>query len=74
VTILRRKQVETRTGLSRSTIYDKLSARSPRFDPSFPRSIPLGAHAVGWVESEIQDWIERRIHERRLRSDGQCKI
>lgn len=60
-TILRRNVVEARTGLSRSTIYDKLSPLSPRFDASFPRPIHLGAHAVGWVESEIETWIQTRI-------------
>lgn len=59
--ILRRKQVEVRTGLARSTIYDKLSTKSPRFDPTFPRSVPIGLHAVGWIESEISAWLESRI-------------
>jgi prophage regulatory protein len=59
--ILRRKQVEVRTGLARSTIYDKLSPKSPRFDPTFPRSVPIGLNAVGWIESEISAWLESRI-------------
>lgn len=62
--ILRRKQVEERTGLSRSTIYDKLSRQSPRFDPTFPRAVQLGANAVGWIESEIDIWIRTRIDAR----------
>ncbi|MBT2866543.1 AlpA family transcriptional regulator [Chromobacterium violaceum] len=61
LTILRRKQVEARTGLSRSTIYDKLNAKSPRFDATFPPPISLGAGAVGWVEAEVTAWIESRI-------------
>jgi len=60
--ILRRKQVEQRTGLSRSTIYDKLSSKSPRFDPSFPKAIQLGANSVGWLESEIDEWIDGRVY------------
>lgn len=47
--ILRRKQVENRTGLSRSTIYMKIS------DGNFPKSVPLGPRAVGWIESEIEE-------------------
>lgn len=59
--ILRRKQVEARTGLSRTTIYDRINPKSPRYDPAFPKPISLGAGAVGWVESELNAWIESRI-------------
>lgn len=55
--ILRRSQVEARTGLGRSTIYDKLNRKSPRYDKTFPVQISLGADAVGWIESEIEHWL-----------------
>lgn len=57
-TILRRKQVEARTGLSRSTIYLRIQ------DGTFPRPINLGARAVGWLENEIESWLELRIEKR----------
>ncbi|SDH55884.1 AlpA family transcriptional regulator [Variovorax sp. OV700] len=63
--ILRRKQVETRTGLSRSTIYDKLDPNSPRHDPSFPKQIKLSSSSSGWLESEIDDWLTGRMNARR---------
>jgi prophage regulatory protein len=56
--ILRRDEVEARTGLARSTIYARIAA------DAFPRPVPLGGKAVGWVESEIQAWIDARIVER----------
>ncbi len=65
LTILRRKQVEARTGLARSTIYAKTRydpANPHAYDPGFPQPISLGARAVGWVESEIDEWIRDRIH------------
>ena len=52
LSILRRKQVEARTGLSRSTIYQRIA------EGSFPKPISLGARAVGWLESEIEAWLE----------------
>lgn len=52
---LRRKQVETRTGLSRSTIYQYIK------DGIFPKPIPLGPRAVGWLESEVSAWIAGRV-------------
>ena len=66
-TILRRKQVEARTGLSKSTIYAKTKLNPDRpgdFDASFPKPIPLGAKSVGWLEHEIDAWIETRIQQR----------
>ncbi len=55
VTILRLPYVKARTGLSRSTIYLQISKHT------FPEPISLGSRAVGWIESEIDDWINRRI-------------
>ena len=53
--ILRRKQVQARTGLSRSTIYAFIKAGV------FPKPVPLGPRAVGWLESEISYWITQRM-------------
>ena len=53
--ILRLPAVKTRTGLSRSTIYLRVS------QGTFPRPVHLGGRAVGWVESEIQSWLAERI-------------
>jgi prophage regulatory protein len=53
--MLRRRDVLRRTGLSRSTIYAYIAAKQ------FPSPIPLGPRAVGWVEDEINAWIEERI-------------
>jgi len=57
--ILRRKQVEQRTGLSRSTIYDRIKAGE------FPAPVRLGEHAVGWLEHEVHDWLTACIAESR---------
>ena len=58
--ILRRPAVEAQTGLPRSTLYDKMRAGN------FPRPIPLGAKAVGWLESDISKWIAERVAERKV--------
>lgn len=49
--ILRRAEVRRRTGLSDPTIWRKESAGE------FPQKIRLGPKSVGWLESEIDDWI-----------------
>lgn len=55
IKISRRKKVEARTGLSRSTIYAGIRAGT------FPKPIRLGAQSVGWLESEIDAWLRERI-------------
>ena len=58
LSILRRKQVEKRTGLSRSTLYLRIQ------EGTFPRPINLGARAVGWLENEIEAWLVARMEIR----------
>ncbi len=56
--ILRRPEVEARTGLGCSTIYDAIKAQT------FPAPIQLGPKAVGWIESEINAWLAARVAAR----------
>jgi prophage regulatory protein len=56
--VLRRNQVEKRTGLSRSTIYLYIQ------EGTFPKPIHLGSRAVGWLEHEVSEWLEVRIKDR----------
>ncbi|MDP5798619.1 AlpA family phage regulatory protein [Pseudomonas aeruginosa] len=59
--MLRIKQVQDRTGLSRSTIYDRINSSSPRYDSGFPRPVKIGLSAVGWLEESVDDWIKSKI-------------
>lgn len=60
--ILRLPEVKTRVGLSRSAIYLAVSRAE------FPRPVQLGARAVGWLESEIEEWIRERVKQSRKQS------
>lgn len=53
--ILRLRRVIETTGLAKSTIYKKIS------DKEFPSQISLGGKAVGWLESDVEKWIEGRV-------------
>lgn len=53
-TILRRPQVEARTGLSRSAIY-AMKAKG-----EFPQPVRLSARAVGWPSALVDEWIASR--------------
>lgn len=52
--IIRLKDVSTRIGLGRSTIYRRMKERT------FPPSIDLGAGSVGWKQAEVEAWIDGR--------------
>ena len=62
---LRRKLVQTRTGLSRSTIYQYIK------DGMFPKPVPLGPRAVGWLESDVSEWIAGRV---KIARDGSRRL
>ena len=57
--ILRLPAVKSRTGLSRSTIYLRVK------EGAFPSPVSLGARAVGWIDAEIEKWLERQIESSR---------
>jgi len=58
--ILRLPDVSERTGLRRSTIYNYIGKGT------FPPSIKLGsAQAVGWLESEVQQWTQAQVRASR---------
>ena len=74
IRILRRKQVEARTGLSRSSIYAKMRHNPKRpsdYDPTFPKPISYGKTAngrnssVGWIEAEIDAWLTAQVEKSR---------
>ena len=57
--ILRRRQVEAQTGLSRSTLYDYIRAGR------FPPAVRVGSRAVGWVASEVDAWLALQVERSR---------
>ncbi|ANW23713.1 AlpA family transcriptional regulator [Vibrio coralliilyticus] len=55
--IIRLPEVIRRTGLSRSTIYLHMSKGF------FPKSVSLGERAIGWAETDVEQWLDERIAE-----------
>ena len=53
--ILRFNDVIKKVGLCRSSILKMIDANS------FPQSISLNERAIGWLSSDIDDWIDYRI-------------
>ena len=61
IKVLRLPEVRNRTGLSKSSIYLHIK------QGSFPRPIPLGVRSVGWLEGDVESWLEQRISAARAR-------
>ena len=59
--ILRRREVEHRVGLSGMEIWRREKAGS------FPRKVRLGPNSVGWVEAEIDAYLEELVAARDAR-------
>ena len=53
--IMRLPEVIHMTGLSRSTIYLRMAKGS------FPLTSSLGERAVGWLLSDIEEWLDARV-------------
>lgn len=59
--LLPRSEVERRCGISRSTIYERMS------HGLFPQAVrDLDSPSVWWIESEINAWIQARIDARSM--------
>jgi prophage regulatory protein len=56
--ILRRAEVEQKTGIKRAHIYMLMK------DGKFPRALKLGSRAVGWDSTEVDQWIAERLNHR----------
>ena len=52
--LLKRREVEEITGLSRSSIYRLMR------EGQFPRPVKVGPAAVRWRESDIMSWLDSR--------------
>lgn len=57
--ILRLPDVIERVGFSRSSIYAFVD------NDTFPRPVKIGIRAVGWLDSDVDDWISDRIEKSR---------
>lgn len=57
--LIRRPEVTQRTGLGKSSLYEKISIGE------FPPPIRLGKRTVAWVEQDIDQWISEKIENRR---------
>lgn len=53
--LLRRREVQEATGLSRTALYRLIAAKD------FPTQVRLSTNTVGWLCSEVDTWIAGRV-------------
>ena len=53
--LIRRKEVQTKTGLGASSIYAMMK------NGEFPQCLNLSERRVAWIESDVDQWINERI-------------
>lgn len=56
--ILKLKEVLAKTSLGKTTLYALLK------ESKFPKPINLGLRAVGWIEAEVETWIQEKVDAR----------
>ncbi|MFC3874435.1 helix-turn-helix transcriptional regulator [Neisseria musculi] len=63
-TVLRVKQVSKRLGISTAAVWYKSNPKSRHYDADFPQPFKVSANATGWLESEINSYIEKLAAKR----------
>ncbi len=61
--LIRQPDVTARTGIPRSTLYLRIR------QGTFPKPISLGERSVAWIETEINEWVDRQIERSRESCD-----
>lgn len=60
-TVLRISEVSELTGISVSMLYEKMNRKSRYYDPTFPKKVSFGARTVGYLQTDIDAWIQQRV-------------
>jgi predicted DNA-binding transcriptional regulator AlpA len=61
-------EVMRRTGLAKSTIFRRVR------DGTFPQPIRLTSTLIGFIDSEVTDWIEKQMLARKRRSTDKTSV
>jgi prophage regulatory protein len=65
--IMRLPEVMQAVGMSRPSIYRLMKLGK------FPQQMKLGVSAVGWLQTEVQEWFEERANARNVGTPMQCQ-
>lgn len=68
--ILREKAACKKIGKSRSSFWDAQNPKSKNFDATMPQKVKCGVRSVGWLEHELNLWIEQQAAKREQKRQG----
>lgn len=63
--ILRAKDVAARLSISTVAVWYKCNPKHRLHDPDFPRPFKLSSNVTGWLENEINDYIQHKAQQRK---------
>ena len=61
--IIRYPAAARKCGVNRMTVY-RWATQPEYADMAFPKPVALGANSVGFIEAEVDAWLEKRAAER----------
>lgn len=64
--VIRLKELLHILKVSRSTVYLRINPKSKYYDPMFPKTIPLGMKAKGWVLEDVYAYIEHLRYQQEI--------
>jgi conserved domain protein len=62
--IIRPKQTAAMFGVSLSTVWNWNNPKHKQFRPDFPKPIKVSANATGWLQSELEDYLQKLAESR----------
>lgn len=62
--VIRVGDVAEKIGISTASVWAKVNPKSRLFDESFPKPFKISANATGWLESEINEYIQTLAAQR----------
>lgn len=65
IVFLQIEDVMRKTNLSKTSIYDYMNQKHKLYDPTFPTQVTIGNRAVGWLASEVDEWVQAKISKSR---------
>jgi len=57
--LIRPKKLAKKLGIGISTLYERMK------EPDFPRKVRISRQCTAFNESEIEEWIEKKIEKKR---------
>ena len=67
--IIRPKQTAAMFGVSLSTVWNWNNPKHKQFRPDFPKPIKVSANATGWLQSELEGYLQKLADNRQGGAD-----